>query len=232
MTNDWTIQSRSHACAATGRTFNEGEYFYTLLFMENGVFRREDLSEEAFKARNENVQPFSHWRAKYVPPPPPQQETVSKQTAEDLLRQYMDEGSEEHGNARYILALMLERKRILKEVEVKRNDDGSLLRVYEHTKTGEVFIIPDPQLRLDQVAAVQAQVAGYLGGTPPPPPQPPTPPTSPTSEPAPLEAGPSPDESSPAPASGPAGESLGDGGELAEIPETAPSPEEEAPGGA
>ncbi len=177
MTNEWTIQSRSHACAASGRAFAEGEYFYTLLYMENGVFRREDMSEEAFKARNENVLPFSHWRAKYVPPPPPQQEAVSKQTAEDLLRQYMEEGAAEHANARYILALMLERKRLLKEVEVKRSDDGSLLRVYEHTKSGEVFIIPDPQLRLDQVAEVQAQVAGYLGGPPSQPPAPVSPTT-------------------------------------------------------
>jgi hypothetical protein len=65
---------------------------------------------------------------------------------------------------------MLERKRLLKEVEVKRSEDGSLLRIYEHTKSGEVFIIPDPQLRLDQVAEVQAQVAGYLGGPPGPAP--------------------------------------------------------------
>jgi hypothetical protein len=169
MTNDWTIQSRAHACAATGRAFAEGEYFYTLLYFENGAFRREDLSEEAFKARNENVQPFSQWRSKYVPPPPVQPEAVSKQTAEDLLRRYMDEPAPEHANVRYILAVMLERKRLLKEIEVKRGEDGSLTRVYEHTKTGEAFIIPDPQLRLDQVAEVQSQVASLLGGPPPKP---------------------------------------------------------------
>lgn len=168
MTTDWTIQGRAHVCAASGHAFTEGEYFYTLLYMENGLFRREDLSEEAFKARNENVQPFSHWRAKYVPPPPPHQEAVSKQTAEDLLRKYMEDNNPEHANARYILALMLERKRLLKEKEVKKGVDGSLVRIYEHAKTGEAFIIPDPQLRLDQVAEVQAQVAGYLGGTPAP----------------------------------------------------------------
>lgn len=166
MTTDWTIQSRAHVCAATARAFVEGEHFYTLLFFENGQFRREDLCEEAFKARNENVAPFSQWKSKYVPPPPAQPETVSKQTGEDLLRKYMEEDGAEHTNARYILALMLERKRVLKEVEVKRGDDGSLIRIYEHGKTGEVFVIPDPQLRLDQVAEVQAQVANLLGAPP------------------------------------------------------------------
>src|SRR5205085_8124974 len=48
MTNDWTIQSRSTHCAATGAAFAEGEYFYTLLFHEKDGFRREDLCEDAF----------------------------------------------------------------------------------------------------------------------------------------------------------------------------------------
>jgi hypothetical protein len=64
---------------------------------------------------------------------------------------------------RYILALMLERKRILKEREVKRGEDGTLTRIYEHPKTGDIFVIPDPELRLDQVAEVQQQVAEQLG---------------------------------------------------------------------
>ena len=167
MTTDWTIQSRAHTCAATNRAFVEGEHFYTLLFFEDGQFRREDLCEDAFKARNENLTPFSQWKSKYVPPPPAQPETVSKQTGEDLLRKYMEEEGSEHTNARYILALMLERKRVLKEIEVKRGVDGSLTRIYEHGKTGEVFVIPDPQLRLDQVADVRAQVAGLLGAPTP-----------------------------------------------------------------
>lgn len=169
MTQDWTIQGRGHHCSKTNRQFAEGEYFYALLFLENGVYRREDLSDEAFKIREEEPRPYSYWRAKYVPPPPPQPEAVSKQTAEDLLRKYMEETGAEHNNARYILALMLERKRILKEREVKHGEDGSLTRIYEHGKTGEVFVIPDPQLKLAQVAEVQAQVADLLSPPPPPP---------------------------------------------------------------
>jgi hypothetical protein len=74
---------------------------------------------------------------------------------------------------------MLERKRILKEVET-REVEGKLVRIYERAKTGEVFLITDPQLRLDQVAAVQMEVAEQLGA--------PTPlaPTTPVSEPSPT----------------------------------------------
>ena len=164
MQNDWTIQSRSGACAATGREFADGEFFHTLLFRERAGYRREDLSEEAWKARQEDSkaeQPYSFWRTKYEAAPPPPPEALAKETAEDLLRRFMTENDEAHANARYILALMLERKRLLKQVEAKEDIHGRTL-VYEHVKTGEVFIVPDPGLRLDQIEAVQNEVAGLL----------------------------------------------------------------------
>ncbi len=163
ISTEWSIQSRTAACSATGEPFKEGEYFYTLLFDETTGFRREDLSETAFKARAaEDEKPFSFWRSKFEPSAPPPPEALGKQSAEDLLRRYMEDPGEHLAKTRYILALMLERKRMLKEVETKRTDDGALLRIYEHAKTGEVFLIPDPQLHLDQIAEVQAEVAAQL----------------------------------------------------------------------
>jgi len=159
---EWSIQSRGHQCAATGVPFQDGETFYTLLFQERGGYRREDLSEAAFRARNDNIQPFSLWRSKFETPPPAPPEPLAKQTAEDLLRGYMSEASLEKINVCYLLAVMLERKKQLKEIESKRTPDGQFTRIYEHTKTGEVFVIPDPQLRMDQIAKVQQEVASLL----------------------------------------------------------------------
>jgi hypothetical protein len=161
MQTDWTIQGRSGRCAATGRDFAEGEFFYTLLYRERDGFRREDLSEEAWKSRAEgDTQPYSFWRTKFEPPPAVP-EALPKETAEDLLRRYMTGSDEAHANARYILALMLERKRLLKQIEAKEDFHGRTL-VYEHVKTGEVFIVPDPGLRMDQIEAVQNEVAALL----------------------------------------------------------------------
>lgn len=163
MTNEWEIKSRGNKCSATGREFTEGEFFYTLLFRERGGgFSREDLCEEAWQGRDQGRAPFSFWRAKYEPPAPPAPEALAKETAEDLLRRLMLEESAQQRNARYILALMLERKRILKPVEVKE-EEGERILIYEHAKTGEAFLILDPQLRLDQVEEVQNEVMGLLG---------------------------------------------------------------------
>ena len=163
MNQDWSIQSRGVACSVTGIPFEAGQYFHTILFDDKTVLRREDLSEEAFKQRAPDApQPFSHWRSKFEPAPPKAPEALGKQTAEDLLRKYMADPNPGLANVRYILALMLERKRQLKELEVRKNEDGSLTRIYQHGKSGEVFVIPDPGLKLSQVAEVQSEVADLL----------------------------------------------------------------------
>lgn len=161
MANEWEIKGRSHACTATGHQFADGEYFYTLLFQDRSGFCREDLCEAAWKERDRKAKPYSFWRSKFEVPPPPAPEPLGKQNAESLLRKYMNEPGEEHANVRFILALMLERKRLLKPVEVKE-EDGKRLHFYLHAKTGEIFVIPDPKLHLDQIEAVQTEVAGLL----------------------------------------------------------------------
>jgi hypothetical protein len=158
---EWSIQHRSDTCATTGRPFSPGENFYTLLFRDRQGFRRQDLSEEAWQQRNDNLQPFSFWRSRFEQPPPAPPETLPKENAEELFRRLVNVGDDANANASYVLAAMLERKRILKQIQTEEGDRGRVL-IYEHTKTGDVFIVPDPQLRLDQLDSVQAEVAQLL----------------------------------------------------------------------
>jgi hypothetical protein len=159
MNQDWEIRKRSDLCTATQRPFEEGEFFYTALYREADGFRREDVSEEAWAARGEEPRPFSFWRSKFEMPPPPPPEPLAKQDAESILRRLVEEQAETTRNARYILALMLERKRILKPMP---SEDDSVM-VYEHAQTGETFLIPNPHLRLEQVPEVQREVSALLG---------------------------------------------------------------------
>jgi hypothetical protein len=160
MQSDWEIKSRGHVCSRTGREFVEGEFFYTLLFRDGEGFRREDLSEEAWNERNDNLQPFSFWRSKYEPPAPPPPEPMKKDDAEGLLRRLMAEQNPAHANAQYILALMLERKRVLRPVESQDDD----MLVYEHAQTGETFVLKNPHLSFERIPEVQAEVSELLGG--------------------------------------------------------------------
>jgi hypothetical protein len=161
LTNEWPIKHRADACARTQRQFQAGEQFYTLLFREGDSFRREDLCEEAWTQRNENIQPFSFWKSRYEPPPPAPPEPLAKESAEELLRRLLAENNPAHANACYVLAVMLERKRVLKQVKVEQTGERPVV-IYEHAKTGDVFIVPDARLRLDELQHVQQEVSELL----------------------------------------------------------------------
>jgi hypothetical protein len=169
--NDWAIKHRSDACNATQRPFAPGEYFYTLLFRDADGYRREDLSEEAWLNRNQNIQPFSFWKTRYEPLPAPA-EPLPKENAEQLFRR-LSASEQPPANACYVLAAMLERKRVLKQIKIEKVEEGRVL-IYEHAATGDVFIVPDPQLRLNELENVQTEVGQLLrsagaGGSSSPP---------------------------------------------------------------
>ena len=159
MNQDWDIRKRSEACTATQHPFAEGEFFYTALYRDADGFRREDVTEEAWANLPTEPRPFSFWRSKFEMPPPPPPEPLAKQDAESILRKLIEDNSAATANARYILALMLERKRLLKPME---SADPDVL-VYERVGTGETFLIPNPRLSLAQVPEVQAEVSALLG---------------------------------------------------------------------
>ena len=161
LADEWSIQHRAEACAVTGEPFVEGQNFYTLLFRDGDGFRRQDLSEAAWQQRNENLQPFSFWRSRFEPPPAPPPEPLPKENAEELFRRLVAAADRANANACYVLAAMLERKKILKQIQIEEGDRGRVL-IYEHVKNGDVFIVPDPQLHLDQLGSVQAEVTQLL----------------------------------------------------------------------
>ncbi|MGA2137713.1 MAG: hypothetical protein ABSH14_02510 [Verrucomicrobiia bacterium] len=158
---EWDIQSRSDACTSCRRPFVDKEAYQTLLSMEAAGYTRRDLCVACFAgAPRDGV--ISYWQGEYKMPVPPPPEAIQKETAETLLRKLVESTDPSHAATRYILAVMLERKRILKHRDTVREENGDELLVYEHARTGESFTLPDPHLRLDQLVQVQQEVAALL----------------------------------------------------------------------
>jgi len=158
---DWDIQPRAVACTGCQQPFADHQTYHTLLRLTADGYQRRDLCTDCYlKASRDGV--FSYWQGEYKLPPPPPPEPIEKNTAESLLRQLLESADPAHAAARYILAVMLERKRILRHRDTLHEAGGKELLVYEHAVTGESFTVPDPQLRLDQLEQVQKQVAELL----------------------------------------------------------------------
>lgn len=163
---DWKIKNRTGVCDHSEKPFEEEEPFYTCIFddPESDGFIRKDFCIDAWKEIGDALDPapFSFWKSTYKSPENQKKEEPIKQNSvEAMLHRMIEEGRSETENARYILALMLERKKILIPTEVKETDNNSLL-FYEHKDTGAVYIVADPKLHLEEVGAIQEEVAQLL----------------------------------------------------------------------
>ncbi|MGJ8656179.1 MAG: hypothetical protein ACSHX6_06995 [Akkermansiaceae bacterium] len=163
----WSIKARAHQCAITEVKFVDQQQFYTAIFPdpESSGYLRMDFSLEGWKDRPEELQkPFSFWKNTYEASViEAKSEVVTKESAEELLSRLIEEDQEHTENARYILAVMLERKKLLKETDKQQTPNG-ILRIYEHRKNGEIYIVLDPNIPLDKVEAVQKEVSELLDG--------------------------------------------------------------------
>jgi hypothetical protein len=185
---EWNIRACSSQCAACHRPFDDGERLTSRLLFTPEGYLREDYCRACWPNRPDPGSGLSDWSAVWHAPAPPPPEPLKKETAESLLRELMETDQTDQRNAIFILAVMLERRRILVEKDIQTLPDGTRVRIYEHKKTGESFVIPDPQLKLAEIATVELEVMSLLGipppGTKPSPPSPPSPKNDPTTQPS------------------------------------------------
>jgi hypothetical protein len=163
---DWNIQSRARGCQACGKPFADKMPYYTLLFQHRHHLERLDVCEGCWTAQysqgaTDRKGFISFWQGVFLFPAPPAPEPIQKENAEGLLRKLCQVENPGFMAVRYILAVMLERKRILK-VKAQTALEGQRIFLYEHARNGDLFTIVDPELQLGQLEEVQRQVADLL----------------------------------------------------------------------
>ncbi|NNJ71064.1 MAG: hypothetical protein HKP10_07245 [Kiritimatiellales bacterium] len=161
--DNWHVKKCSPACEVCQKEFQDRENLYSSLFFEGGEYLRKDVCESCW---NKESAALSSWKTTFIVPPPPAEEAVKKENAESLLRKLLAKENDEDLNAVFILTVMLERKKLLVERDTQTSEDGRKLRIYEHKKTGETFMVIDPELKLAELEQVQDEVVVLLGGQP------------------------------------------------------------------
>ncbi len=166
MSQEWNIRSRGHACSLCGKPLADRAPVVSALKEVPGGYERLDCHPECWKATPRDYEPFSQWEGVYTAPPPAdKKEALKKETADELLRHLISLDDPAMKNVVYVLAVMLERSKILVERDAKEQPDHTVIRIYEHRKTGESFIVLDPRIRLENLADVQGEVVALLSGT-------------------------------------------------------------------
>ncbi len=164
---NWEIKARSRSCAVCEQSFEVGQTLHTLLSVTAEECERKDHCSRCWKeAVPESARSgpgTAYWQIRFRRlTPPPEEEKIKADVIERLLRRYLDSEEESHLNLCYILALLEERKKVLIPREKILDDQGRTMVVYEHSGTGETYLIRDPHLSLLEVESVQTQVTELI----------------------------------------------------------------------
>ena len=166
MSQEWNIKSRGHFCSICEKPLVDKTPVVSVLREKPDGYERLDCHPECWKTQSRDWQPFSQWDGVYFAPVKEERkEPLKKEDAGELLRQLVTLDDPAMKNVVYVLAVMLERSKILVERDQKEQPDGTIRRVYEDRKNGDTFVILDPRIRLENLAEVQQQVVALLSGT-------------------------------------------------------------------
>ena len=162
MEGDWQIEASQRQCTSCEREFSVGdEYFSALLETAEG-FSRRDYCGGCFSSRG-SEEFFSFWKTR-VPEPkerPRRAKFVGVDRLLDFFRRLEDDPDPKRQNFRYVLGLILLRKRCLKMTDVERSGDGDVLVLCEGVaKT--VHRLPDPRLTDEEIADLSSQISEVL----------------------------------------------------------------------
>lgn len=166
MSQEWNIRPRGTICSACQKSFADGQDYFTRLTFQELDYSRGDYCATCWETEAPRQSGYSSWKGIFRVPPTEPDRRVRKETAESLLRDLLEEDDPSRRSVIYILAVMLERQRVLVERDVKTVEDGRRVVAYEYRKTGETLVITDPQLKLSEIEPLQQEIMKLLTGQP------------------------------------------------------------------
>lgn len=163
---EWQVRPVARECCVSGKSFEPGEHIVCFIYKNKaGELLREDVKEEFMSEYTAAGEILGRWSR--VIPIKENQESIDKksitQNAEQLFLGLFynedDSNSIEKEVLKQILALLLERKRILKRIKGKIIDNK---QYYLHSGGGEEYSVSMEDFDLLLISQVEEQVSKLI----------------------------------------------------------------------
>jgi hypothetical protein len=157
--DEWTINKPLGQCHGTGIKIEPGqEYFGALVKTEEGLQRR-DFCADYWESEKPDV--FCYWKTKLPHPDQRKQLFVDDQMLMAFFERLEKERDLEKVNFRFVLALVLMRKRMLKYEDTVIDDGREIwrLRIVGDKQVAQVV---NPHLDEEQVEQLSSQIGEIL----------------------------------------------------------------------
>lgn len=155
------VQRPTGRCAVTDRELLEGESFYAVLFEEGEGFRRVDCSPEAWTGPPEGA--FCFFQTKVPKRVAKKRLLVDDNLLVEFFERLTDESDDNKVAFRFVLALLLMRKRLLQYDTTIHQGDNEYWRMLQGKEKTE-HLVRNPQLSDEQIQDVTAQIGVILHG--------------------------------------------------------------------
>lgn len=157
---EYQIQTNTLRCAVTGRELCPGERFYTVLLDEGGKFLRRDYGADAWTGAPPNA--FGFWAGRVPARDENHRPRIDDELLMECFKRLEDEVAPDRVNFRYVVALLLMRRKRLRFQEATIEDDVEVLQL-RCVRGREVHRVVNPRLGDEEMAAVQEEVFKVLG---------------------------------------------------------------------
>lgn len=159
MAQPFEMESMTGRCASTGQELVEGQEFYTVLFEEGDSFRRTDYSVEAWQGAPDDA--YCCFKTRVPFKARKKQLLVNNELLISFFERLAEDAEEARIQFRFVLALILMRKRILR-YDGSKVVDGVETWTMMLTRNHTEHLVVNPQLTDDQIESVGAQLGSIL----------------------------------------------------------------------
>lgn len=150
---DWSLQPLAKECQLTGQVFKTGQKVLSCLFLdESGMLQRCDYLEGEYEKAHAQGTVLGRW-SQIIKDKPSEKinKAESNRNVEQLFLSFYEddsehssnqiEGSRERALLKYLFAIALERKRILRSTE---STSSGTEQSYLHVKSKKQYVVPLP----------------------------------------------------------------------------------------
>ena len=123
--------------------------------------RYTDYAAEKWPGPPDNA--IAYWTGRVPPTDRPQKPVINDELLLDCFSRLADAVEPNQIRFRYVVSLLLMRRKRMKFEDAKRDANGQDVLVLRDAKTGDRFEILDPRLNEDETATVQDEVFQMLG---------------------------------------------------------------------
>jgi hypothetical protein len=155
---DYEIQRCSRRCAATDRELNVGEVCYSVLVPEGAAIVRRDYAAEAWPGPPDTA--IGWWQTTIVDPQAGRLHWAPSDVMLNYFERLRDDQASE--DARYVLALLLVRRRVLRVEEYAKDDLGREILVLYCGRSEAEYRVAEVMPTPERAAAIQQQLAELL----------------------------------------------------------------------